>query len=173
MPEAVVHGLEVIEIDEHHRYFWKAATGPHQRVLDAVGEQCAVRELRHGVVERLVRELLLECLALADVAAVEHDAADVLVVQQVRVLDLERQRCAVAVVDRAFDRVRVVAAAAAVQGDQLLQQWSIVLAEQSVEALSFDVVNGIAEHTFDRWALVCDDAVRIEHGDEIARVRDE
>ena len=35
---------------------------------------------RHGVVERLVGELLLERLALADVAAVEHDAADVLVV---------------------------------------------------------------------------------------------
>ena len=44
------------------------------------------------VVERLVGELLLERLALADVAAVEDDAADVLVVEQVGVQDLELAR---------------------------------------------------------------------------------
>ena len=90
-------------------------------MLDAVGEQRAVGELRHRVVERLVRELLLERLALADVAAVEHDAADVLVVQQVGVLDLEPESRAVPVRDRALDRVRV-AAPRAVDGDQLREQ---------------------------------------------------
>ena len=60
-----------------------------QRVLDAVGEQRAVGELGDRIVERLVGELLLERLPLADVAAVEHDAADVLVVQEVGVLHLE------------------------------------------------------------------------------------
>ena len=48
-------------------------------------------------------ELLLEGLALGDVAAVEDDAADVLVVEQVRVLDLEVQRRAVAVAQRALE----------------------------------------------------------------------
>ena len=76
-----------------------AALGAHQRVLDAVGEQRAVGELRDRVVECLVCKLLLERLALADVAAVEHDAADVLVVEEVGVLDLERQRRAVPVAD--------------------------------------------------------------------------
>ena len=59
------------------------------RMAHALAEQRAVGEAGHRVVERLVGELLLERLALADVAAVEHDAADVLVVEQVRVQDLE------------------------------------------------------------------------------------
>ena len=59
------------------------------RVAHALGEQRAVGEARDRVVEGLVGELLLERLALGDVAAVEDDAADVLVVEQVRVQDLE------------------------------------------------------------------------------------
>ena len=46
-------------------------------------------QARDGVVERLMGELRLERLALADVARVEDDAADVLVVDQVREEDLE------------------------------------------------------------------------------------
>ena len=42
-------------------------------------------------------ELVLEFLPLADVAAVQDDAADVLVVQQIGVLNLEAQACAVLV----------------------------------------------------------------------------
>ena len=61
-------------------------------VADALDEQRAVGEAGDRVVEGLVRELLLEGLALADVAAVEDDAADVLVVEQVRVQDLELPR---------------------------------------------------------------------------------
>ena len=67
-----------------------------ERVLDAVGEERAVREVGDRVVERLVCELVLERLALADVAAVEHDSADVLVLEQVGVLHLELQPTAVA-----------------------------------------------------------------------------
>ena len=47
---------------------------PRDRVPHPVDEQRAVGEARHRVVEGLVRELLLEDLALADVAAVQHDA---------------------------------------------------------------------------------------------------
>jgi len=54
-----------------------------------------------------MRELLLESFTLADVAGVEHDAADVLVMQKVGVLDLEPQRRTVLVTDRALDRVRL------------------------------------------------------------------
>ena len=66
-------------------------------MLDTVGEQRPVGELRHRVVECLVSELLLESLPLADVAAVQHDAADVLVVKEVGVLDLEAESRAVPV----------------------------------------------------------------------------
>ena len=60
-----------------------------------------------GIVERLVGELLLERLALADVARVQHDAAHVLVVEQVRVQDLELAQAAVAVTQRALDDLAV------------------------------------------------------------------
>ena len=68
----------------------RAAT--RERVLDAVGEQRAVRQPGDGVVERLVRQLLLERGALARVAAVEHDAANMLVVAEVGRDDLELER---------------------------------------------------------------------------------
>ena len=109
--EAVVDGLEVVEVDEHDADRRASATRAHDRVLDAVGEQRAVGEARDRVVERLVRELVLERLALADVAAVQDDAADVLVLEQVRVLDLELEPGAVAMLERALDHVRLGAAA--------------------------------------------------------------
>ena len=89
MPEAVVDGLEVVEVDEQHGDVGEAALRTHERVLDAIREQRAVREVGDRIMEGLVLELVLEGLALAHVAAVEHDAANVLVVQQVGVLDLE------------------------------------------------------------------------------------
>ena len=82
-----------------------ATLGARQRVLDAVGEQCAVCELRHRIVERLMRELVLERLALAHVTAVQDDSAHVLVVQEVGVLNLEPQRRTVAVGEGALHRV--------------------------------------------------------------------
>ena len=82
--ERVVDRLEVVEVHEQHRNGIAAARLALERVLDAVLEQRAVGEAGDGVVERLVRELLLERLPLGDVADVEHDAAHVLVVQQVR-----------------------------------------------------------------------------------------
>ena len=55
--------------------------------------------------ERLVGQLLLERLALADVAAVEHDAAHVFVVQQVGVQHLELKPAPVLVSQPALDRL--------------------------------------------------------------------
>ena len=81
MAEAVVDGLEVVEVDEHDSDRRAAATRALDGVVDSVGEQRAVGEARHGVVERLVGELILELLPLADVAAVQHDTADVLVLK--------------------------------------------------------------------------------------------
>ena len=80
-----------------------------ERVAHALGEQRAVGQPGHAVVERLVGQLLFERLALADVAAVEHDAADVLVVQQARHQDLELARAAVVMGQRALDRLRRLA----------------------------------------------------------------
>ena len=87
--EAVVDRLEVVEVHEDDGQPRALAARARDRVADALDEQRAVGEVGDGVVEGLVGELLLERLALADVAAVEHDAVDVLVVEQVGVEHLE------------------------------------------------------------------------------------
>ena len=57
------------------------AAGGAQRVTDPVLEQRPVGQPGQGVVERLVGQRVLEPLALADVAGVEHVAADVAVLR--------------------------------------------------------------------------------------------
>ena len=63
--EAVVDGLEVVEVDEQHRHPDALAQRPRDRVADALVEQRPVGEMRDRIVEGLVGELLLEGLALA------------------------------------------------------------------------------------------------------------
>src|SRR5882724_13147071 len=117
-------------------------------------------------------ELLLESLTLADVAAIEHDPADVLVVEKVGVLDLEPQRRTVPVTDRALDRVRF-GVARTVDRDQLREQGPVGLAQKPGEPRSFDLVHTVSDQTLDRRALVSDEAVGVQHRDQVARVRDE
>src|SRR5205807_1169440 len=127
--EAVVHGLEVVEVDEHDADRGRPALRAHERVLDAVDEERPVGEARNRVVEGLVGELVLEGLALAHVAAVQDDAAHVLVVQEVGVLDLELEPGAVAVLERALERVRLRALRADARHD-LREPWAVGLGEQ-------------------------------------------
>ena len=77
MAEAVVDGLEVVEVDEEHGDEVPPPRPALERVRDPLREERAVRETRERVVERLVRELLLERTALGDVARGDDDAADV------------------------------------------------------------------------------------------------
>ena len=91
MTEAVVHGLEVVEVDEHDAHDRPTAKRATNSMLDAVGEKRPVGKIRDRIVEGLVRELILEGLPLADVAAVEDDAAHVLVLNEIGVLHLELQ----------------------------------------------------------------------------------
>ena len=95
--EAVVDRLEIVEVEEDHRECGLLAPRAGQRVPDALVEQRAVGEIGDRIVERLVLELLLEGLALADVASVEHDAAHRLVLEQVGAEDLELPRRSVMV----------------------------------------------------------------------------
>ena len=131
-------------------------------VAHALDEQRAVGEVGHRIVEGLVRELLLERLALADVAAVEHDAADVLVVEQVRVEHLElAQRCrrgGAAALERPRSRRRRTRRrrrAGAAGGPPRR-------VEEAVEARADDLLGRVAEHALDRGALVDDRGVGVE-----------
>ena len=77
--EAVVDGLEVVEVEEEHREVAAAAGDPGEGVLDTVAEEALVRQVRERVVERLVRELVLEAAPLGDVAEAPHPPDDLAV----------------------------------------------------------------------------------------------
>jgi hypothetical protein len=60
MPESIVHGLEVVEIDEQDRDEGSGSGTARQRVVDPVAEQRAVGQAGQAVVECLVADLLVE-----------------------------------------------------------------------------------------------------------------
>src|SRR4051812_31469403 len=171
--EAVVDRLEVVEVDEDDRQADVVAAGAGDAVAHALGEQRAVREAGDRVVEGLMGELLLERLALGHVAAVEDDAAHVLVVEQVRVLDLELQRLAVAVAQGALEHLGAAGVVVGGAVEQVQQPALLAGREQAGEARADDLVGRVAEDALDRRALVDDARVGVEHRDEVARGADE
>ena len=170
--EAVVDGLEVVEIDEQHGHAHAVAQRPRDRVADALVEQRPIGEVGDGIVEGLVGELLLERLALGDVAAVEHDPADRAVGQQISVEDLEVAQASVLVREQAVDHLGAAGRAGAV-GEAAQQPALLVGMEQLLERPSRDLLDRVAEHALDRRALVEDRVVGVEHRDQVARVLDE
>ena len=72
--ERVVDVLEVVQVEEHDRDRALPALRERERVLHAVAEQVAVGEQRQRIVEGQLAQLLLERLALADVAEIQRQA---------------------------------------------------------------------------------------------------
>ena len=89
VPQAVVDRLEVVQVDEQHRGI--AGLAPLQGVLDALAEEAAVGQPGQRIVEGLERQLLLEGLALLQVAGVEHDSGSVAVEHAAGGHGLDRQ----------------------------------------------------------------------------------
>ena len=167
--EAVVDGLEVVEVDEQNGHAGAFAQVAGHCMAHALVEQCPVGEVRDRVVERLVGELLLEGLALADVAPVEHDPADYAVAAQVRVQDLEMAQVALVVCQQAVDHlVAAGRAGAVVEAPQ--QATLLVGVQQPLERTADHLLDGVAEHALDRGALVEDDVVGTENRDQVAGV---
>ena len=166
--EAVVDRLEVVEVHEDHGQPGALAAGARDRMSHPLDEQRAVGEVGDGIVEGLVGELLLEDLALAHVTAVEHDAVDVLVVEQVGVEHLELAHAAVAVDQAALEHdgsgvgVRRV-------GQDMGQAALLAERQELLEAGADELLGRVAEDPLDRGALVDDQPGRVEHGDEVAR----
>ena len=67
MAEPVVDVLEVVEVHEQDREAVRRACAPNERVREAIHEEDPVRQAGERVVQRLVAELVLEVLAIADV----------------------------------------------------------------------------------------------------------
>ncbi len=89
MAQAVVDGLEVVEIEEQYRELVGSTDPAVKRVRQSVRELRPIGKLRQRVVERLEPELLLERLPLAHVADVEDESADRGIVSVVGAGDLD------------------------------------------------------------------------------------
>ena len=76
MPQAVVDRLEPIQIQDEDRGPTPRARGTSERMIDAVAEHGAVRQACERIVERLLRQFLLQELPVGDVACVEHETLD-------------------------------------------------------------------------------------------------
>ena len=120
-----------------------------------------------------MRELLLERLALADVAAVEHDASHVLVGQQVGAVHLEQVRRPVLVHQGELEHLGLLASQGGRVGEQLPDAVAVGGVEQLVEAPPDHSVGVVPEQPLDRRALVADRAVGADDGDEVAGVADQ
>ena len=121
--------------------------------------------------ERLVRELGFERLALADVAGVEQDAADVLVVDEVREQDLELAGVAVAGDKGAFERLNAVPGGYG--GDARASRSRSPADARRSNRCRARSSGDVAQDALDRRALVAHRRVGLEHGDEVARMAHE
>ena len=101
--EAVVDRLEVVEVQEQHGDRVGPPVASVHGVGEPVKEQGAVGQAGERVVEGLVVELLLEGAAFGHVAAVEHDRADVGLIEQIGDDGIDREPLAVGVGHPAFE----------------------------------------------------------------------
>ena len=164
--------LEVVEVEQQDGARPAAAMAARLGVGDAVGEERAVRELGERVVERLVRELALERLALLDVADREHEAADRRILEQVRQDHLGEEPLAAPPAQPPLERRRRSGTRADLgehrQGPRLVFRMQEVRETRPVELL-----RPVAEKPLDRRGLVEDARLGRDDRDDVRGVLDE
>jgi hypothetical protein len=67
MSQTIVQDLEVVEVNKQHRDLAAVALRTGYGVLKAIRKQGPVGQASQGIVQRLVLELLLQCLAFGNV----------------------------------------------------------------------------------------------------------
>ena len=169
VPETIVDGLEVVQVDEDDGHPDALAQRACHGVANALVEQRAVGEVGDRIVEGLVGELLLELLALGDVAAVEDDPADGVVVEEVGVQDLEVTQLAVLGLQQALDDLGTAGGTGAA-GEAAQQAPLLLGVQQRLEGLTDHIVGGVAQDALDRRALVRDRVVGAQDGDEVGGI---
>ena len=167
--QAVVHRLEVVEIEEQHRHGVAAPLRQRQRVTHPVPEQCPVGEPGERVVERLMGELLLQPLPLAHVAGVEHDALHRGVVQQVGRQDLGMEPGAVLLAEAPLHRARDAGHQAGI-AEERGGPLAVLGVEQLRHRLPHHRGRVVAQHPRGRGAHEADGAVHPGHHDHVGRV---
>ena len=167
--EAVVHGLEVVEVDEEDAHLFAGSPFAGERVREPVEQQRSIGEACQFVVEGLMGELFLQLLACRDVMGGEHDAVDVVVLDQVAEDGVQDADASVTP-----ERTELVPAPAASSvshtGEQTEHRRVVIRVYERDEWRPDELRHLIAEHALDRRRVVADRPIGFEHDDHVGRV---
>jgi hypothetical protein len=165
VPERVVDGLEVVEVEEQHAVA-AGAPGARHGVAEPVAEEGPVGQAGEGVVEGLMGQLLLELVAVGDVVAGDDEPGQVLVddlgddgVEQPDAAVLGHQP------QLAADR-----APAAGQADELARGVAVLLGDDVEPVEAEQLGRGLAEQRLDCGRHVHDGQVVVEDADHVGGV---
>ena len=173
VPERVVDGLEVVEVQEQHGETAIGVAPAAERVFDAITEQRPVREVGDRIVKGLIGELLLELLTLGDVAQVDHDPADGGVRQQVGEQTLGVQQATVAVADTKLEHLRRRRGACEQSAERRLHERSVLVGDGIHESAADEVCNVVSEDLPNRGARVLHGRISREQEDHVAGMLDQ
>ncbi len=166
--QAVVHRLEVVDVEEDQRELLLVAPRERERVRHPVEEERAIRETGELIVERLVRELRLQRLAVAHVARVHDDAPHRRLVHQVREGHLDRAPAAVRVPAAPLHgrerRVRLERLGEVARGVRL-----VVRMDQVHHVHAVELRGRVAEIAGDRRTRVAQHAAWVHDRDDVRR----
>ncbi|MDP9397604.1 MAG: hypothetical protein M3P96_07150 [Actinomycetota bacterium] len=167
--QAVVDGLEVVDVDEQHGEVLAGAAADRFGVAEPVGEQRPVAQPGEGVVQRLMPQALLELLAVGHVAHGQHDALDGRIVQEIVADGLHVAVGAVVVAHPARHERRGVALGHHPQ--QVVGERGRVLGMHELAHRRPDQDPGrVAEHPAHRRRGIADRAVAVDHADDVRGV---
>ena len=135
----------------------------------AVAEEGPVRQAGERVVECLVLQLVLEALALGHVAIIEEDTPDRGIVGQVEADRVHPVPAAIRVAQPELGRL-LRPARGEQPGDERAEEGGILRMRQVGETAPNALLGFMAEHAFDRVALVRDPRLGVDHRDHVRRV---
>jgi hypothetical protein len=170
--QGVIDVLEVVKIKEHHGHPMSAPLRQRQGVLDAVAEQASVRKQRQRIMKRQVPQLLLERLALADVAEVKRESAHRRIVRQIAADYLEHVAIEAAV-DAQFDRADGPLGRRSNFGEERPQRFAVIASPEIQQIFPGDVFGVQAERAFGGGGCEMQGAVHRNNHDDVGGVRDQ
>ncbi len=170
--EAVVDGLEIVEVEQEKGEGPADPPGPDEGVGQTVGEQRAVGEAGQGIVKRLVGEPLFQELSLVGVAKGEHEAGQIGIVQEVGDRHLHEQGAAGLSFEAQLGRPRDAAHGLG-SLHQIRETRQVVGLDQRLEPRTREVARQVPENALHRRRLVADHPGGVDEQDHVRGVLDQ
>lgn len=169
LPEAVVHGLEVVEVQAEEGQGPALAPGPGQGMGQPIAQKRPVGEPGQGVVEGQVADSILEALALVHVAQGHHHPLDARLGQEAEGRDLDVPPGAVRLPHppvRGAGRARQVRCL----GQEVEATIHVRGVKEAGQGLALELGAPVTEDALHRRREVAHPVLRIHHHDHVGGV---